>query len=90
MKARKVVKTYSVPIAKKLSLPEKEVRKVMNQFMHNVINTLKQGFDVRLDDYMTINTNKEARLKFYHQLKEKQCQSTELNSQEPLNKVSPK
>lgn len=66
MKARKNVKAYSALIAKKYSLPEKEVRASLIQFCKNIAEKIKKGEDIRLDGYFTILTNKESRLKFFN------------------------
>lgn len=65
MKTRKKVKDYAAVISRKTGLPEKEVKKVLSQFCLNMASKLKEGYDIRLDEYFTIFTNKEARLKYY-------------------------
>ena len=73
MKTRKSIsKHYSHVIAKNNSLPEKKVKSVLNQVCLNIVNNLKQGYDVRLDDYLTIFVNKESKLKYYSIKKQKQ------------------
>ena len=70
MRAKKIVRDYSDSIAAELSLPKKQVRKVLVKFWKNIAVRINQEYDIRLDDYFSIYRNNEAKFRHFQQLKQ--------------------